>query len=100
MVVSIEAQLSDHAHAGRPIVDFAAVGPSNSSKTAPAPLVPRFLRSLSKQHELRGIARGLGKPEMAEGMRGQQTPARGALNEAFLDQERLNDFLNGVARLG
>src|SRR5262245_32960048 len=55
---------------------------------------------LGEQAELRGIARRFGKPEMAEGMAGQQPPARGALHEALLDQERLDDLLDGVARLG
>ena len=36
---------------------------------------------------------------MAEGMRGQQPPARGALQIAALDQKRLDDVLDGVARL-
>src|SRR5947207_4410881 len=64
------------------------------------PLALCRLPSLSKQDELRGIARRLGKPEMSEGMRGQQPSARGALDEALLDQERLDDLLDGVARLG
>src|SRR5206468_12471313 len=55
--------------------------------------------AVSEQSELRRIARGLGKPEMAEGMRGQETPARGALQIAALDQERLDDVLDRIARL-
>src|SRR5262249_41259101 len=54
-------------------------------------------RSLAEQAELRGIARRLGKTEMAEGMRRQQPTARSALEETALDQERLYDFLDGVA---
>ena len=37
---------------------------------------------------------------MAEGVAGEQAAARGALDEALLDQERLDDLLDGVARLG
>ena len=36
---------------------------------------------------------------MLEGVRGEQPPARRALDEALLDQERLDDVLDGVARL-
>ena len=36
---------------------------------------------------------------MAEGVRGQEPAARRALDEALLDQERLDDLLDGVARL-
>ena len=37
---------------------------------------------------------------MAEGLRRQQPAARRALDEALLDQERLDDLLDRVARLG
>src|SRR5215831_9232362 len=37
---------------------------------------------------------------MTEGVRGQEPPARGALEKTFLDQKRFDDFLDGVARLG
>src|SRR5260221_2900588 len=37
---------------------------------------------------------------MTEGVRGQEPPARRALEKTFLDQKRLDDFLDGVARLG
>jgi hypothetical protein len=40
---------------------------------------------VAKQPELRCLARGFGNPEMAEGMRGQKAPARGALQIAALD---------------
>ena len=36
---------------------------------------------------------------MAEGVGGEQPAARRALDEALLDQERLDDLLDGVARL-
>src|SRR5258708_33860586 len=36
---------------------------------------------------------------MAESVRGQEPPARRALDEAFLDQERFDDFLDGITRL-
>src|SRR5262249_8601863 len=36
---------------------------------------------------------------MTEGVRRQQTAARRALDEAFLDEERLDDVFDGVARL-
>ena len=53
----------------------------------------------AEKAELRRIARRLGETEMLEGMAGQQPPARRALDEALLDQERLDDVLDGVARL-
>src|SRR6516225_3952717 len=37
---------------------------------------------------------------MTEGVRGQEPTARRALEKTFLDQKRLDDFLDGVARLG
>ena len=37
---------------------------------------------------------------MPEGVAGEQPAARRALQEALLDQERLDDLLDGVARLG
>src|SRR5271169_6622303 len=55
--------------------------------------------ALAEQAELRGIAPRLGETEMAERMAGQEPAARGALDEALLDQERLDDLLDGVARL-
>src|SRR4051794_37012238 len=55
---------------------------------------------LPEQPELRRIARGLGEAEMMERMAREKPPARGALDEAPLDQEWLDDFLNGVARFG
>src|SRR6266705_5675834 len=57
------------------------------------------LATLPEQSELRRIARGLGEAEMAERMRGQQPAARRALQIAALNQERLDDILDGVARL-
>src|SRR5690242_17635659 len=54
---------------------------------------------LVEQPELRGIARGLRQAEMAEGVAGKQTAARRTLQETLLDQERLNDVLDRVARL-
>src|ERR1043166_5265986 len=53
-----------------------------------------------EQLELPGIARWLGEAEVAERMSGEQPPARRALHEALLDQERLDDLLDRVARLG
>src|SRR5262249_9174760 len=64
------------------------------------PIAALVFPSLAAQPPLCRIARGLGEAEMAEGMRRQQPPARRALDEAFLDQERLDDVLDGVARLG
>src|SRR3979490_2680484 len=52
----------------------------------------------AEQSELRRIAGGLGETEMAERMRGQQPPARGALQIAALNEERLDDVLEGIAR--
>src|SRR5215204_2777262 len=57
-----------------------------------APMAPPRLR--------RRLARRLGQAEVAEGVGGEHAPARGALHEAFLDQIRLDDVLDGVARLG
>ena len=37
---------------------------------------------------------------MTEGVRGQEPTARRALEKTFLDQKRLDDFLDRVARLG
>src|SRR5216117_629018 len=53
--------------------------------------------AVAKQPELRRIARGLGKTEMAEGVRGQQPSARRALQIAALDQKRLDDVLDRIA---
>src|SRR5437868_8336867 len=55
--------------------------------------------AVPEQAELRGVARGLGETEMAERVRGEQPPARGALQIAALDQERLDDVLDRIARL-
>src|SRR5258705_11385910 len=55
--------------------------------------------AVAKQPELRRIARGLGEAEMAKRMRGQQPPARRALQITALDQERLDDVLDRIARL-
>src|SRR3982075_3717629 len=54
---------------------------------------------VAEQSELRRIARGLGKAEMLEGVRGQEPSARRALQIAALDQEGLDDVLDGIARL-
>src|SRR6478752_7120149 len=54
-----------------------------------------------EQAELcRRIARGLGYPEMAEGVRGEQAAARGPLQIATLDQIGFDDVFDRVARLG
>src|SRR4029078_497666 len=55
--------------------------------------------AVRKQSELRRVARGLGQTEMLERVRGDQPAARGALQESLLDQERLDDLLDGIARL-
>ena len=60
-------------------------------------LIPRLA---CEQPELPRIARRLGQPEMPERMAGEQAPARRALQEALLDQIRLDDLLDRVARLG
>src|ERR1041385_2351376 len=52
-----------------------------------------------EQAELRGVARGLGEAEMTERVRGEQPAARRALQIAALDQERLDDVLDRIARL-
>src|SRR6202040_2021879 len=61
--------------------------------------LPSPVLVLSEQSKLRRIARGLGEAEMTERMRGQQPPARGALQIAALDQKRLDDVLDRIARL-
>src|SRR6266478_9883907 len=65
------------------------------------PAVPALIVALAvaEQPELRRIARRLGEAEMAERMRGQQPPARRALQITTLDQERLDDVLDRIARL-
>src|SRR5262249_14921164 len=57
------------------------------------------LSSIPEQLKLPRIAGRLCEPEVAEGMRGEQATARRALDEALLDEERLDDVLDGVARL-
>src|ERR1700688_762066 len=52
----------------------------------------------AEQSELRRIARGLGEAEMAERVRGQQSPARGTLQIAALDQDRCYNTRVGMAR--
>src|SRR5262249_62279735 len=69
-----------------------------STEAAPVALISIFL--LPEQPELRRIARGLGEAEVTVGMGGQETAARRALDEALLNHERLDDLLDGVARLG
>src|SRR5260370_10595307 len=59
-----------------------------------------ILRSILEQLKLPGIARGSGKPEVPERVRGQQPAAWRALQKPALDQERLDDVLDRVARLG
>ena len=58
-----------------------------------------LLLRIAEQLELGRIARRLGKAEVTKGVRGEQAPARGPLQQALLDQERLDDFLDRVARL-
>src|SRR5450631_927789 len=53
----------------------------------------------AEQSELRRIARGLSEAEMAEGVRSEKPTARGALQIAALDQKRLDDVLDRIARL-
>src|SRR5215475_11782937 len=76
---------------------------SNRAKLRSIVHTPRFHQCSvvvrREQSELRRVAGGLGETEVAKGVRGEQSSARRALNEALLDQERLDDFLDGVARL-
>src|SRR6185437_13534873 len=55
---------------------------------------------LREQPELRRVARRLDQAEVLEGQRGDEAAARRALEQALLDQEWLDDLLDGVARLG
>src|ERR1700722_8003786 len=48
---------------------------------------------------MRRLAAWLGEAEMAEGVRGQQSPARGPLHKAKLDEIGLDDVLDRVAGL-
>src|SRR5258707_13492335 len=57
------------------------------------------LATLPEQSELRRIARGFGEADMAERMRGQQPPARRALQIAALNQKRLGGIPDGTAQL-
>src|SRR5665213_1426104 len=79
-----------------------------TSKTCPAAsrmsdattLMTGSLILVSGEHpKLVRITRRFGEAEMLEGVRGQQPPARRALDEALLDQERLDNVLDGVAWL-
>src|SRR5674476_1109513 len=54
---------------------------------------------LPKQPELARVARRLLQAEMLERGRGEQPPARRALQQTLLDQERLDDVLDGDAWL-
>ena len=54
----------------------------------------------AEQAELRRVARGLGEAEMTEGMCGQETATRRALEIAALDEIGLDDVLDRIARLG
>src|SRR5262249_22301580 len=49
--------------------------------------------------ELRRVAARLGETQMTERMAGEQPAAWRTLDEALLDQERLDDLLDGVAWL-
>src|SRR5262245_32931385 len=53
----------------------------------------------AKKPELRRVAGGFGQVEVPEGMPCDQPAAWRALQQAFLDQERLDDLLDRVARL-
>ena len=59
-----------------------------------------FAILLSKEPKLRFVVRGLGKPQMAEGVRSQHAAARGALYEAALDQKGFDNVLDRITRLG
>lgn len=76
----------------RNLTHFAVVAPFRS-------LNERSFFFLRKQPKLRGIARGFGEAQMLEGVAGDQPAARGALEQAFLNQERLDDLLDRIARL-
>jgi hypothetical protein len=52
-----------------------------------------------KQAKLRRRPRRLGEAEMPECMAGQNAATRRPLQKSLLDQERLDDFFNRVARL-
>src|SRR5438552_3426675 len=74
---------------------------TNATRTAaPTRSSPARITSCRDQVERRRIAGRFRKPEMAERMAGEQPPARRALHEAALDEERLDDVLDGVARFG
>src|SRR5215204_156193 len=64
--------------------------PPDCSACFPAGPRPLILFLVPEQSELRRIARGLGQAEMLEGMAGKEAPARRALDEAALDQERFD----------
>src|SRR5438046_2255009 len=59
-----------------------------------------ILRSFLEQLKLSGIACGLGEPEVLERVRGQEPAAGRALQETALNQERLDDVLDRITRLG
>src|SRR4051812_10512113 len=60
-----------------------------------------LLAAALEEAELHGrVARGLGQDEVAEGVGREHTAAGRALQEAALDEEGLDDLLDGVAGLG
>src|SRR5882672_10138767 len=72
--------------------------PSRTSPSRPDAATGAFLR-IGEQAELRRVAARLGEPEMPERLAGEQAAARRALDEAALNEERLDDLLDGVAPL-
>src|ERR1700679_1837928 len=55
---------------------------------------------LLEQSRMYPLAPRLGEAEMAEGVRRQESAARGALHKAQLDKIGLNDVLDCIARFG
>src|SRR5277367_3789478 len=62
-------------------------------------MIARLLLLL-EQSRLWPLAPRLGEAEMAEGVRGQESPTRRALHKAKLDEIGLDDVLDRVAGLG
>src|SRR6185312_3986624 len=75
--------------------------PASSRMSAATTLIVRSLTVVlaRKQAELAGVALRLGKAEVFERRTCEQAAARRALQEALLDQVRLDDVLERVARL-
>src|SRR5215469_842088 len=63
------------------------------------PELPLLIGVVREQADLRRIARRRGEAQMREGSARDDAPAWASLHEALLQEVRLDDLLDGVARL-